>query len=168
MNREAHAISHSREPAEIMGRTSVRHEAYEVLFDSRDGVHARNRGRHRDIRDVCSCARTSWRLLADALYAAHPSSRIGTVTLGARDVSKTCATPSSISRRRSRSATRSLRAYVAWLVELLRPRGIPPEHVGDTMRVLERVLTSELNSEHIAAVQPSVAAGLAAVPRGSA
>ena len=55
--------------------------------------------------------------------------------------------------------------YVAWLVDLLRPRGIPPEHVGDTMRVLERVLASELSSEHIAAVQSSVAAGLAAVPR---
>ena len=41
-------------------------------------------------------------------------------------------------------------------------------HVGDTMRVLERVLTTKLSSEHVAAVQPSVAAGLAAVPRGSA
>lgn len=30
-----HAISHSREPAEIMARTEVRHEAYEVLMDSR-------------------------------------------------------------------------------------------------------------------------------------
>lgn len=58
--------------------------------------------------------------------------------------------------------------YVAWLVDLLRPRGIPPEHVGDTMRVLERVLTSKLSSEHVAAVQSSVAAGLAAVPQDSA
>jgi heme-degrading monooxygenase HmoA len=30
-----HAVSHSREPAAIMERTSVRHEAYEVLMDSR-------------------------------------------------------------------------------------------------------------------------------------
>ena len=30
-----HATSHSREPAEIMARTSVRHEAFEVLMDSR-------------------------------------------------------------------------------------------------------------------------------------
>lgn len=37
-----------------------------------------------------------------------------------------------------------------------------------TMQVLERVLASELNSEQIAAVQPSVDAGLAAGPRGSA
>ena len=35
MQSEEHAISHSREPAEIMGRTDVRHEAYEVLMDSR-------------------------------------------------------------------------------------------------------------------------------------
>ena len=30
-----HAVSHSREPAEIMARTEVRHHAYEVLIDSR-------------------------------------------------------------------------------------------------------------------------------------
>ena len=30
-----HAVSHSREPADIMARTSVRHEAFEVLMDSR-------------------------------------------------------------------------------------------------------------------------------------
>ncbi|HEU0013239.1 MAG TPA: antibiotic biosynthesis monooxygenase [Longimicrobium sp.] len=30
-----HAVSHSREPGEIMGRTTVRHEAFEVLMDSR-------------------------------------------------------------------------------------------------------------------------------------
>jgi heme-degrading monooxygenase HmoA len=35
MRSAEHAISHSREPAEIMSRTSVRHEAYEVLMDSR-------------------------------------------------------------------------------------------------------------------------------------
>jgi heme oxygenase (mycobilin-producing) len=35
MKSEAHAISHGREPAEIMARTSVRHDAYEVLMDSR-------------------------------------------------------------------------------------------------------------------------------------
>lgn len=29
------AWSHTREPAEIMARTSVRHEAFEVLLDSR-------------------------------------------------------------------------------------------------------------------------------------
>jgi heme-degrading monooxygenase HmoA len=30
-----HSISHSREPADIMARTPVRHEAFEVLMDSR-------------------------------------------------------------------------------------------------------------------------------------
>ena len=35
MRSREHAISHSREPAEIMARTAVRHEAYEVLMDSR-------------------------------------------------------------------------------------------------------------------------------------
>ena len=35
MRSREHAVSHSREPGEIMGRTTVRHEAYEVLMDSR-------------------------------------------------------------------------------------------------------------------------------------
>lgn len=35
MKSREHAVSHSREPAEIMARTDVRHEAYEVLMDSR-------------------------------------------------------------------------------------------------------------------------------------
>ena len=35
MASEEHARSHSREPAEIMARTAVRHEAFEVLLDSR-------------------------------------------------------------------------------------------------------------------------------------
>ncbi|HXT19044.1 MAG TPA: antibiotic biosynthesis monooxygenase [Gemmatimonadaceae bacterium] len=35
MRSEAHAMSHSREPGEIMARTQVRHEAFEVLMDSR-------------------------------------------------------------------------------------------------------------------------------------
>src|ERR1043165_7238132 len=35
MRSQEHAISHSREPAEIMARTAVRHDAYEVLMDSR-------------------------------------------------------------------------------------------------------------------------------------
>lgn len=35
MNSEEHAISHAREPGEIMARTEVRHEAFEVLMDSR-------------------------------------------------------------------------------------------------------------------------------------
>ncbi len=30
-----HAISHGREPGEIMARTTVRHRAFEVLMDSR-------------------------------------------------------------------------------------------------------------------------------------
>src|ERR1044071_8209883 len=34
MGSQEHAISHSREPGAIMGRTTVRHEAYEVLMDS--------------------------------------------------------------------------------------------------------------------------------------
>ena len=36
MKSEEHAVSHSREPAEIMARTQVRHEAFEVLMDSRE------------------------------------------------------------------------------------------------------------------------------------
>lgn len=35
MKSEAHAISHGREPGRIMERTTVRHEAFEVLMDSR-------------------------------------------------------------------------------------------------------------------------------------
>ena len=35
MKSEEHAVSHSREPGEIMERTTVRHHAYEVLMDSR-------------------------------------------------------------------------------------------------------------------------------------
>ena len=35
MRGEEHRVSHSREPAEIMARTTVRHEAFEVLMDSR-------------------------------------------------------------------------------------------------------------------------------------
>lgn len=35
MGSEEHAASHAREPAEIMARTDVRHEAFEVLMDSR-------------------------------------------------------------------------------------------------------------------------------------
>lgn len=35
MKSREHGISHSREPAEIMDRTTVRHEAYNVLMDSR-------------------------------------------------------------------------------------------------------------------------------------
>lgn len=35
MNSEEHAVSHSREPGEIMARTTVRHEAFEVIMDSR-------------------------------------------------------------------------------------------------------------------------------------
>jgi heme oxygenase (mycobilin-producing) len=37
MNSEAHGVSHSREPRQIMERTEVRHEAFEVLLDSRHG-----------------------------------------------------------------------------------------------------------------------------------
>jgi hypothetical protein len=35
MGSAEHATSHSREPAAIMGRSDVRHEAFEVLMDSR-------------------------------------------------------------------------------------------------------------------------------------
>jgi heme-degrading monooxygenase HmoA len=35
MGSEEHARSHAREPAELMARTEVRHEAYDVLMDSR-------------------------------------------------------------------------------------------------------------------------------------
>ena len=35
MGSQEHATSHGREPGEIMARTRVRHEAFEVLMDSR-------------------------------------------------------------------------------------------------------------------------------------
>jgi heme-degrading monooxygenase HmoA len=35
MQSTEHAVSHAREPGEIMGRSQVRHEAFEVLMDSR-------------------------------------------------------------------------------------------------------------------------------------
>lgn len=35
MQSAEHALSHAREPGEIMARTAVRHEAFEVLMDSR-------------------------------------------------------------------------------------------------------------------------------------
>ena len=35
MRSREHAASHAREPGEIMARTEVRHEAFEVLMDSR-------------------------------------------------------------------------------------------------------------------------------------
>jgi len=35
MKSQEHAISHGREPGVIMGRTEVRHQAFEVLMDSR-------------------------------------------------------------------------------------------------------------------------------------
>lgn len=35
MRSQEHQVSHSREPGEIMARTIVRHEAFEVLMDSR-------------------------------------------------------------------------------------------------------------------------------------
>ena len=35
MRSPEHAVSHSNEPKEIMARTTVRHEAYEVMMDSR-------------------------------------------------------------------------------------------------------------------------------------
>ena len=34
MSSDAHAASHSREPAAIMGRSAVRHDAFDVLLDS--------------------------------------------------------------------------------------------------------------------------------------
>ena len=40
MASDEHTISHSREPGEIMTRTTVRHEAYEVLIDSRTDAGA--------------------------------------------------------------------------------------------------------------------------------
>lgn len=38
MGSAEHAASHSREPKDIMGRSTVRHEAYEVIMDSRRAV----------------------------------------------------------------------------------------------------------------------------------
>lgn len=35
MRSQEHAVSHSREPGEIMSRTEVSHEAFEVIMDSR-------------------------------------------------------------------------------------------------------------------------------------
>lgn len=37
MTSREHAASHSREPKAIMERTEVRHEAFDVLLDSRSG-----------------------------------------------------------------------------------------------------------------------------------
>lgn len=34
MSSDAHGASHSREPAAIMGRSAVRHDAFDVLLDS--------------------------------------------------------------------------------------------------------------------------------------
>lgn len=42
MQSTEHALSHEREPAEIMARTQVRHEAFEVLMDSRAVPEWRN------------------------------------------------------------------------------------------------------------------------------
>lgn len=42
MKSEEHAFAHSREPVEIMSRTGVRHEAFEVLMDSRTEPEWRN------------------------------------------------------------------------------------------------------------------------------
>lgn len=36
MRSEEHRESHSREPGEIMARTNVRHEAFDVIMDSRN------------------------------------------------------------------------------------------------------------------------------------
>ena len=36
MKSREHKISHSREPAEIMARSDVRHQAYQALLDSRE------------------------------------------------------------------------------------------------------------------------------------
>lgn len=36
MKSREHAVSHAREPAAIMARTEVSHEAFEVLMDSRE------------------------------------------------------------------------------------------------------------------------------------
>ena len=55
MQSSEHAISHAREPGEIMGRTEVRHEAFEVLMDSR--------------------VAPEWRAVAAEDGAAHPSDR---------------------------------------------------------------------------------------------
>jgi heme oxygenase (mycobilin-producing) len=35
MRSQEHAASHAREPGEIMARTTVRHEAFDVIMDSR-------------------------------------------------------------------------------------------------------------------------------------
>ena len=45
MQSEEHATSHSREPAEIMARSKVRHEAFEVLMDSRGAPEWLSAGR---------------------------------------------------------------------------------------------------------------------------
>jgi hypothetical protein len=105
-------------------------------------------------------------VLTDALYEAHPEFRDRYGDLGREKCLQDMRyTLEHLAPSVALGEPRLFAQYVVWLVDLLRPRGIPPEHVGDTMRVLERVLTSELSSEHIAAVQSSVAAGLAAVPR---
>ena len=108
-------------------------------------------------------------IVTDALYAAHPEflDRYGAVGRE-RCLEDMRHTLEHLAPSVALGEPQLFAGYVAWLVELLRPRGITSEHVGDTMRVLEQVLSSELNSKHIAAVKPSVAAGLEAVARYSA
>ncbi len=63
MGSQEHSISHSREPAAIMERTTVRHEAYEVLMDSR--------------------AAPEWRVAAAELGESSPAAETYTVGAGA-------------------------------------------------------------------------------------
>ena len=53
--------------------------------------------------------------------------------------------------------------YARWLVDLLRPRGIPDEHVLATLRVCTEVLGARLAPDEHAAIAPSLEAGIAAV-----
>jgi heme oxygenase (mycobilin-producing) len=63
MGSQEHSISHSREPAAIMERTTVRHEAFEVLMDSR--------------------ATPEWRPVAAGVDESSPAAETYTVAAGA-------------------------------------------------------------------------------------
>lgn len=52
--------------------------------------------------------------------------------------------------------------YCRWLIDLLRPRGIPAQHVRDTLAVVRRVLGDRLTMEQAPVVVGIVDAGIAA------
>ena len=54
--------------------------------------------------------------------------------------------------------------YVDWLVELLRPRGIPPDHVRGSLEAMAAVLAARLTPDEYAAASAGLHAALATLP----